>query len=491
MQSRTDLDVPAAADASVPATLPPFATKAVLLIAAAVAIVQGVCSRSSGYMFDEAYMLAIGRHHLDWGSADQPPVAPLLATLMDTLVPGSIVALRLPAVLATVAAVLVAAAIARELGGDRRAQVLTAGAQATALWITMAGHWLTPYALEPVQWLLLAWLLVRWMRVRDDRLLLALGVVAGIAVQTKFQVLLLCAVVGVGVLLFGPRALFRRPMLWVGMGIAALIALPTMLWQASNGWPQLQMSSVLAAEAGPLYGGRVGIAITLLVMGGVAGTVLALYGVWRLLRADELRAYRFLGLAAVLLYVFFVATQGRPYYLDGVYAILVAFGALGLQRRRELGRKRWSWVAWPAYVLSAAAAAGVLVAGSSMQDDAIPTEVVGRVASAYHDLPAERRDDTVLMGQSYIYAAYLDLYSERYELPHAYSSNRSYGYFPPPPESARNVLYVGSDPAELEGHFAEIRQVADGGEDASVWLCTDRTASWEHVWPQLRNLFVS
>ena len=26
--------------------------------------------------FDEVYMLAIGRNHLDWGSADQPPLAP-------------------------------------------------------------------------------------------------------------------------------------------------------------------------------------------------------------------------------------------------------------------------------------------------------------------------------------------------------------------------------------------------------------------------------
>ncbi len=77
--------------------------------------------------------------------------------------------------LATAAAVVAAALVARELGGDRRAQTLTAGAQATAVWITLAGHWLTPYTLEPVQWLVLGWLLVRWIRLRDDRLLLALG----------------------------------------------------------------------------------------------------------------------------------------------------------------------------------------------------------------------------------------------------------------------------------------------------------------------------
>lgn len=34
-------------------------------------------------------MLAIGRNHLDWGSADQPPLAPALAAAMDTLAPGT------------------------------------------------------------------------------------------------------------------------------------------------------------------------------------------------------------------------------------------------------------------------------------------------------------------------------------------------------------------------------------------------------------------
>ncbi len=139
-------------------------------------------------------MLAIGRYHLDWGSADQPPLTPALAALMDLLAPGSQLALALPAAVATGCAVVFAGLIAHELGCDRRAQVFTAVAQATGLWVTLAGHWLTPYSLEPAQWLLLVWLLIRWVRLRDDWLLLALGVVAGLAAMTKFQVLLLCAV---------------------------------------------------------------------------------------------------------------------------------------------------------------------------------------------------------------------------------------------------------------------------------------------------------
>lgn len=180
-------------------------------------------------------MLAIGRYHLDWGSVDQSPMAPVLAALADAVAPGPMLVLRLPAILATSASVVLAALIARELGGRHRAQLFTGLAQATALWSALAGHWLTPYTLEPAQWLLLAWLVIRWTRDRDDRLLPLVGLVVGVAGQTKFQVLLSAAVLAGSLLLVGPRELLRRPLRWVGAGIALLSTQPTLYWQAAPG----------------------------------------------------------------------------------------------------------------------------------------------------------------------------------------------------------------------------------------------------------------
>jgi hypothetical protein len=253
----------------------------------------------------------------------------VLAALMDWLAPGSQLMLALPAALATGCAVLVAGLIARELGCDRRAQVFTVAVQATCPWTTFAGHWLTPYTLEPVQWLMLFWLLARWIRLRDDRLLIGVGVVVGIAAQTKFQMLLLCAVLLAAVAVFGPRELLRRPLLWVGATIAAVLAAPTLVWQFAHGWPQLKMARVVASEADALSGGRPGIAVMLIGYAGVAGVALVLYGLWRSFSDDELREYRFIGATFVALYALFVVTAGRPYYLIGLYAPLAALGALG------------------------------------------------------------------------------------------------------------------------------------------------------------------
>ena len=315
----------AAVDTATDRRIPPFATAAIVSIAALDTILHCVASTlGNGYWFDEVYMLAIGRYHLEWGSADQPPVVPALAALMDTLLPGSHLALALPAALATGGAVLLAGLIAGELGCDYRAQVFTALAQATALWTALAGHWLTPYSLEPAQWLLLVWLLVRWIRLRDDRLFLVLGAVAGVAAMTQLRVLLLCVVLVAAAAVVGPRALLMRPMLWVGAAIAAAIASPTLVWQHAHGWPQLQMVPVVAGEAEALYGGRPGIAIQLILYAGVLGVALGCYGLWRLFRVEELREYRFIAVAFVVLYLLFVITAGRPYYLSGLYAPLAA-----------------------------------------------------------------------------------------------------------------------------------------------------------------------
>lgn len=443
-----------------------------------------------GWWFDEALMLAIGRHHLALGSVDQPPLTPLLAALADLLAPGDVLVLRLPAVAATAATVVLAALIARELGGDARAQTLTAIAQGTGVWLTLGGHWLTPYTLEPVTWLALGWLLVRWWRVRDDRLLLAAGVVVGVGAETKFQILLLGAVLVPGVAVLGPRALLRRPLLWAGAGVAVLLAAPTLIWQAVNGWPQLQMGPIVASEAAFLYGGRPGVALGLVVAAGVTGVPLVLYGLWRLVRDPALHDLRFLALATVVLYVFFVVLPGRPYYLAGLYGLLAAVGAVGLQRRREAGHRRGRWVAWPASVLGAAVAASILTQSVPIAAPTVGASVTSATVRAYDALPAPQREHTAVMAQSYIYAAYLDVHAPEGALPPAVSSNRSYGWFPAPSDDVDTVLYVGSDADELRPWFADVRPVGDTGAGAGLWLATGRLLPWDQLWPELRHLDV-
>ena len=376
------------------------------------------------------------------------------------LAPGSQLALALPAAVATGCAVVFAGLIARELGCDRRAQVFTAVAQATGLWVTLAGHWLTPYSLEPAQWLLLVWLLIRWVRLRDDWLLLALGVVAGLAAMTKFQVLLLLC------RYCSPRrpwsdrvTCLRRSMLWVGVVIAAAIAARTLVWQQVHGWPQLRMAPVVAGEAEALYGGRPGIAVQLILFAGVLGVALLGYGLWRLFRDDELREFRFIAVAFVVLYVIFVAHRG-PSLLPCRPVRAAVRGRSARAAATPRSGPPSTMAGLVAVAFSAALAVGALVLSVSLTRSDVGEQIARRTADAYHALPLDQQDRTAIVGESFIVAAYLDGYSDRYRLPEAYSLSRSYGYFAPPPAERDTVLYVGRDPRPAS---ALLRHVAEGG----------------------------
>ncbi|WP_280373360.1 hypothetical protein [Nocardia abscessus] len=103
--------------------LPPFALGGVGAVAALAAPALLASIGRYGFFGDELYFIAAGRRPAV-GYADQGPLLPLIARTMDLLAPDSLVALRLPAVLVTVAAVVVAAQIAREFGGGRAVSMM-------------------------------------------------------------------------------------------------------------------------------------------------------------------------------------------------------------------------------------------------------------------------------------------------------------------------------------------------------------------------------
>ena len=66
------------------------------------------------------------------------------------------------------------------------------------------------------------------------------------AAERVLGVFLLAATV-LGLLIAGPRRVFRDPWLWAAGGVVAVLWLPNLVWQGLNGWPQLVLSSAIAA----------------------------------------------------------------------------------------------------------------------------------------------------------------------------------------------------------------------------------------------------
>lgn len=486
------------------------------LAAAGTALLLALSGRY-GYFGDELYFVLAGRH-LDWGYADQPPLVPLIAVAMDTLFPASLTALRAPAALAFGVGVVVAAMLARELGADRRAQLYTTTAY--TLGFLALHRTLTTSVFDILMWTVLTWLLVRWVRTHaegtaDDRLLLWAGVAVAISIQAKFQVVVFAVLLVVMLAIVGPREMLRRPKLWAGAAIAVVTTIPTLVWQATNGWPQIEMGSAVSAEMslGPLGGPLMTFGLILLTFGPVFGTVLGIYGMWWLLRSDDLRLFRFLGWTALAVIVVFALVNGRPYYIAGVLPVLWAAGAIGFQRRREAseGRRWWSWVAVPAIVVSAFAPLSAMplqdvtaLSGPNPRmldfrmDEIGWPKLASDVAEIHGGLPPQQQKETVIITSSYWTAAALDFYGDRHVLPDVYSGSRGYSFFGQPRADAETVIHVGKIRPDVERYFTDVRQVGeiDNGRDvrnlsqgSPIFLAeVAEGVDWNQAWPDFRRI---
>ncbi|MBB5917088.1 4-amino-4-deoxy-L-arabinose transferase-like glycosyltransferase [Nocardia transvalensis] len=493
-----------------PGGTPRFALAPVAVVAALGTVALLLSIGKYGFFGDELYFVSGGRR-LAVSYADQGPLLPLIARAMDLLAPGSLVALRVPAVVVTVGAVFVSAQIAREFGGSRAAQVLTALAYVTSPFLWVQGTQLATNTIDTALWVLITWLLVRWVRTGRDALLLWAGVATALDMQVKWLIPFFWVAVAIGVLISGPRELLRRPALWAGAGLVVVTMIPGLIWQSRHGWPQLGMGAVVAAEQASV-GGRFTFVPLALLSAGLLGGVLLLAGIWALLRVPAFRPYRFLGWVVPLLLVAFVITDGRPYYLVGCYAAVAAAGAVWCTRAPVA---RWRKIVVGPLVV-ASALLMVLSLPLKPEKDLEPVgdeasaglaigvwgkfgwpELAGSTAAAYRALPEEERARAVIVADSYWQASALDVDRQRTGLPAAYSPNRGFGYFGVPPDTATTVLWVGGDgtePRERCGSVAPLGR-ADSRlgfpgltRDVTIWRCADPRTPWSQAWPDMLRL---
>ncbi len=457
-----------------------------------------------GYHRDELYFLAAGRR-LDWGYVDQPPLTPLLTRGMSVLVGDSLIGARtLPALLA-VATVLVAALISREVGGGRAEQLLTVGATAISAMVLISGHWLSTTTVDLLVWTLLCWLMIRTIRTGGGPVWLWVGLVAGIGLQNKTLVLVLLAALVAGLLLAGPRRVFRDPWLWGAAGLALLIWAPNLIWQATHGWPQLELSAAIAAgSSGSSQPWWLFLPFqVVLVSPGLLPVWLA--GLVVLLRSAALRPYRFLAVAYLVLVVVFLFTGGKPYYITGLYPALLAVGSLPTMRWVRAGRGRWRPVLLGlAFVVSLPN----LVLMLPLLPERLLTPVVAvnydagetvgwprfaaSVGDAYDTLPPA--DHPIVLTANYGEAGAVERYLPGVPV---YSGHNAYWDWGPPPASARSAVIVGLPRERIEPWCADLVEVAriDNGvrlendeQGAPVWTCRSLSRSWAEVWPQRRRL---
>jgi hypothetical protein len=318
---------------------------------AAVALVAHLAvANRYGFFRDELYFIVCGQHPA-FGYADQPPLVPLLAAAAYALGHQLWMVRTIPA-LAAAGTVLASVAFARLYGGGNGAANLTGATVATApIFLGIAGTFNTT-VFEPVVWTLLGLLLARAIRNDDGRALLWSGVVAGLALEAKYFVVVWIVALCIAFTMTSFRSIFGRRELLLAAGIATVIAVPSLVWQAFHGFPFAQ----LVAHAGRKNASMTFVDFALaqlLVMNPLAAPVWFAGIVAPFVRRDLADARAFSIAFAIALAATF-AGGGKDYYIAAAFPIAFAIGAIAIERVVDLRLR-------VVYAIAVVALAAVLV----------------------------------------------------------------------------------------------------------------------------------
>jgi hypothetical protein len=472
-----------------------------------------------GYFIDEFYYLACAEH-LDFGYVDHPPMVAWLAWLSRHLLGDSLPALRLLPALAGTVLVLLAALIARELGGRAWAQALAA---LGVLFSPVLLFTSTVFSMNvfDVLFCSLALLLILRLSRTEGRALglwTQLGAVFGIALLNKISPLFLGFGLLVGLLATPQRRKLLEPGPWLCGAIALVLFAPHLLWQVLHGWPTLEfMHNAATLKNRPLgffefLGSQAFEASPL-------GFLLLLAGLFHLLRQPALRL---LGILYLTVFLVMVAGGGKPYYLAIFHPLMFAAGGVELELRLA-ARRRLLPVAAALLVLT-----GVLLLpltlpilpveafiayqqkllggppASSERKSVGPLpqhfadmfgfrELVEQVAQVFHSLPAEEQQRTTIFAGSYGQAGAVSLFGPPLGLPKAISGHNSFYLWGPGPgdEKWGTVIVLGEEPEDLEPLFEEVVPAGRFSHpyampyrnDYPIVICRRAKQSAGDIWP--------
>ncbi|MBL7258292.1 ArnT family glycosyltransferase [Paractinoplanes lichenicola] len=445
------------------------------------------------YHRDELYFRLLSEHP-QWGYVDQPPFTPMLARLSIALFGDSVWAIRIfPALIAGLVAVL-AAAIAREVGGRRAAQTLAAvGAAGT---LPLAGaHVGSTATTDMVVWLGIILCAIRAIVHGQKRAWLVAGVIAGLGLYNKLLVVLLLLCLAGGLLIAGPRRELANKWLWIGAGVALVIGLPNLIYQVANDFPQGEMAEAIREDKGGES--RVMLLPIQLVIIGIPLLPVLVAG---LVAAARDRLLRALVVAYGLMVVLTFATGGQPYYTTGLVLALFAVGAVSAARwkRRKLllGAVAlnvlfavvFALPVLPANKLGPIADINVVAA-----DQVGWPEYVDQVKQAIATLTPEEQRRAVVFTSNYGEAGALDRHGVR----DVYSGHNEFANFGPPPDDKTIAVVWSQAPSSevietfggcnLLGRLFNDSGVDNEEVESSLYVCRQLRAPWSQLWPGLRH----
>jgi hypothetical protein len=433
-------------------------------------------------------------------------------------------ALRLFPALAGAGSVVVTALIARALGGKRFAASLASlSILCGAVFWVMFGYD-SPNAYDILFVTLASYLFILVLQKPSGPLWIALGVVVGVGMNTKYTMIVFAFGLVVGILLSSQRRLLRTRDPYIAVAIALTMFIPHVLWQIFNDWPTREFIRNAAAK-------NLNLSLFTIVRQLAFATNPLLLPLWvagiiELARRTRPVSMRPLAIAIVVFYVVYLMNHSKFYYFLPALPLLLAAGSVALDRWTEAGKRRW-WrtaVVVPIVLLGAATlpfglpmlpvdsfisyaqiwGLGEKVHMEHNDAKSIPgyfgqrigwAEFSETVASVYRTLPDSDRAKCGILGFHYGESGAVDYFGPALGLPKTIGRHMSYWLWGPRQYSGKVMIVIVSGKARAESFFHsvtlcatyEFPYVDDENRIKRIYVCRDSKEPLPKLWQRLKE----
>lgn len=469
-----------------------------------------------GFHRDELDFIMNARQ-LAWGYVSYPPITPLFARIGLEIFGESLRGLRVLPAIAQGVAMILGALIARDLGGKRNAQILTAFVVFIVPMSLFGGTVIMYFAFDYLWWVLVAFFMVRLLATDDPRYWLGVGAGIGFGMMTKYTMAFFVAGLVLAVLITPARKYLKSKWLYFGAALALLIFLPNLIWQIQHKFISLDylasihMRDVSWGRADEFLPEQLYLTTNPLSLPiWAVGLSLCLFSV-------SMKRFRMLGWMFLVTFVLFFINKGRGYYTGPAYVMLLAAGVVWFEgwferlggKKRQLGYG----LLWTTQVIGSLI--GIILMkpiapiNSPLWDvttgitDDLFTEMVGwqdltkQVADIYQSIPESEKPNTVILAGNYGEAGAIDLYGDEYGLPRMITGSNSMwyrGYGDLEPET---VIVVGFE-SEYARHFFKACEFSGTVKNSynvvneettfhtSLYVCREPRQPWSVMWQEMR-----
>jgi hypothetical protein len=480
---------------------------------------------SYGIFRDEFYYLACASR-LDMGYVDQPPLSIFILGISKFIFGDSLFAIRLLPAIAGALTVFITGLMVKKMGGGKLAITI---ASLAVIFVPIYLGMNTIFSMNPFDvllWAIAFYLVILIFKEDNPKLWIWLGIILGLGLMNKIGFLWLGCGLFVGLLITDTNKL-RTKQPWISAGIAFIIFLPFIIWNAAHDWAHIEF--IRNAQMYKYSGiTRAEFVKWIFILMNPASAIIWILGLCYLFFQKDGRQFNILGLIFFVTFlILFISGKSKSEYLSTAFTPLFAAGGIILEQIDH--RKLWKWLKYA--VIIPLVLSGITTAPLALPILPVETytnyaaaigfgpttaenkelaelpqfyadmfgweEMAKNVSKVYEQIPDEEKDKTLVYANNYGEAGAVEYYREKYPLPPVISAHNNFwiwgcDYLN---EEIKNVIIIGGNVEDHLVSFEEaetvfvhkVKYAMPYENNLPIFICRNLIKDVQQIWESSRH----